>query len=66
MASISRSGNVKTGPATIDRLSFLGPPPLVCGEDADAYDKLFASVYGAVKPTDVIENFWVHDIVDLV
>src|SRR4051812_8149885 len=44
----------------------LGPPALIQGEDQSAYDCLLAQVTSAVQPTDVIEEFWVRDVVDLV
>jgi hypothetical protein len=47
------------------RLSLFGPPPLLAGEDSKAYDDLLAQVSGAVKPADIIEEIFVHDIVDL-
>jgi hypothetical protein len=42
-----------------------GPPPLVGGEDAAAYEALLARVAGAVAPADVLEEMWVRDMVDL-
>jgi hypothetical protein len=36
------------------------------GEDPAAYDELLARVSGAVKPSDVLEEIWVRDVVDLV
>src|SRR6516162_4353675 len=46
--------------------NFFGPAPLLDGEDSAAYDELLARVSGAVKPTDILEEIWVRDIVDLV
>ena len=43
-----------------------GPPPLIEGEDAAAYDELLTRVSAAVKPADILEDIWVRDIVDLV
>src|SRR3954447_10584571 len=40
-------------------------PPLLPGEDPDAYDRLLTGVGVAVAPKDVIEWLWVKDIVDL-
>src|SRR5262245_32663466 len=48
------------------RLAWLGPPPLLEGEDAAAYDDLLRRISGAVKPSDIFEEIWVQDIVDLV
>src|SRR5262245_42098698 len=45
--------------------NFFGPPPLLDGEDPAAYDDLLARVSGAVKPSDILEEIWVRDIVDL-
>ena len=42
-----------------------GPPPLLEGEDATAYDDLLARVSTAVKPTNIIEDIWVREVVDL-
>lgn len=47
------------------RLSFFGPPALLEGENAVAYDELLAQVSGAVNPGDIFEEIWVRDIVDL-
>jgi hypothetical protein len=48
------------------RLGWLGAPPLLEGEDAAAYDELLGRISGGVKPSDIFEEFWVQDIVDLV
>ncbi|HZM89989.1 MAG TPA: hypothetical protein VFF31_25945 [Blastocatellia bacterium] len=40
------------------------PPPLLEGEDPKAYDDLLASVTGAVKPSDAIEEILANDVVD--
>jgi hypothetical protein len=45
--------------------ALLGRPPLVRGEDEGTYAELLARVQAAVEPKDVIEEFWVRDIVDL-
>jgi hypothetical protein len=47
-------------------LAFLGPPPLVEGEQGAAYDELFARVSGALQPKDILEEIWIRDVVDLV
>jgi hypothetical protein len=47
------------------RLDLFGPPPLLEGEDAAAYDELLLRVSAAVKPVDILEDIWVRDIVDL-
>ena len=47
-------------------LEIFGPPPLLDGESQEVYDALLARVTGTVNPKDIIEEIWVHDIVDLV
>jgi hypothetical protein len=59
-----------TSPASLPeragRLALFGPPPLLEGEDTAAYDELLVRISGAVKPTDIFEEIWIRDIVDLV
>jgi hypothetical protein len=50
---------------TLSCLSIFGPPPLFKGEDAAAYDELLARVSGNLKPSDIFEEIWVREIVDL-
>jgi hypothetical protein len=61
------SQEVATAPEaqTPSRISLFGPPPLIEGEDAAAYDELHARVSSAVRPTDFIEEMFVRDIVDI-
>jgi hypothetical protein len=47
-------------------LPIFGPPPLLKGEDAAAYDDLLARVSGNLKPSDTFEEIWVREIVDLI
>ena len=54
-------GTIATG-----HLEIFGPPPLLDGESQEVYDTLLARVTGAVSPKDIIEEIWVHDIVNLV
>jgi hypothetical protein len=42
-----------------------GAPVLLEGEDGALYNKLLTQVTAAVAPTDVIEEFWVRDVVEL-
>ena len=48
-----------------DRLAIFGPPLLVEGEDAAAYDELLGRVCAAVKPVDVIDEMFVQDVASL-
>ena len=42
-----------------------GPPPLIAGEKAPAYEEMLARVADAVKASDMLEHMWVRDVVDL-
>lgn len=46
--------------------SLFTKPPLIPGEDEQAYDELLSLVTTAIKPNDPIEELWVKDVVDLV
>ena len=54
------------GSIAASHLEIFGPPPLLDGESQEVYDALLARVTGTVNPKDIIEEIWVHDIVDLV
>jgi hypothetical protein len=62
--------NLATPPVSVGqsptKWNFFGPPPLFEGEDSAAYDELLARVSSVVKPSDVLEEIWVRDVVDLV
>jgi hypothetical protein len=47
------------------KCNFFGPAPLLIDEDPAAYNELLARVSGAVKPSDILEEIWVRDVVDL-
>ena len=49
----------------LTRGSIFGPAPILEGENAAAYDELLAQVSSALKPSDIIEEIWVRDVVDL-
>lgn len=61
----NESAVVKSKSYASNRISIFGPPPLLEGEDENAYNELLAHVSGAVKPGDIIEEIWIRDIVDL-
>jgi hypothetical protein len=69
VAFISRKSESKTEivavPGQVQRLAVFGPPLLLEGEDAAAYDELLARVCTAVKPVDVIDEMLVAEIVAL-
>src|SRR5215831_9599315 len=52
-------------PGQVQRLLVFGPPLLLEGEDAAAYDQLLARFCAAVKPVDVIDEMLTADIVAL-
>jgi hypothetical protein len=54
------------GTIAAGHLELFGPPPLLDGESQEVYDTLLPRVTGTVNPKDIIEEIWVHDIVDLV
>jgi hypothetical protein len=47
------------------RLSLFGPPLVLEGEDAAAYDELLGRICAAVKPVDVIDEMLIADIAAL-
>jgi hypothetical protein len=49
----------------ISRSDLFGPPPVLDGEHAAAYDELLARISAAVRPIDVIDRIFVNDIVCL-
>jgi hypothetical protein len=52
-------------PKRAQRLALFGPPILLEGEDAAAYDQLLARIFAAVKPVDVIDEMFIADVVSL-
>ena len=69
VAFMSRKSETKTEiaavPGQVQRLAVFGPPLLLEGEDAAAYDELLARVCAAVKPADIIDEMFIADIVAL-
>ena len=55
----------RSAPKALVRRDLFGPPPILEGEDADAYNEILDRVFGAVGPTDFVEEIWVHDLVDV-
>src|SRR6516165_9142667 len=49
----------------IASLNLFGPPQLIDGEDGEAYQELHERISLGVKPTDIFEEIWVRDFVDL-
>jgi hypothetical protein len=68
MSNANRKTKSKTKamiPATLQRPGLFGRPPLLEGEDAAAYDELFAGIRAAVKPVDTVDEMLVADVVAL-
>ena len=65
MAFVSRTNKSKTeiGAPKVrgraQRLALFGPPILLEGEDAAAYDQLLAHIFAAVEPVDVIDEMFI-------
>ena len=57
--------NRQSASKVFGRSHLFGPPPILEGEDAKAYDEILDRVFGAVGPTDFIEEIWVRDLVDV-
>jgi hypothetical protein len=51
--------------AKVQRLTLFGPPQLLEGEDAAAYDELLNRVGAAIKPVDIIDEMFIDDVVSL-
>jgi hypothetical protein len=51
--------------ASAARLARFGEPQLLAGEDAAAYDQLFAHICAAVNPVDIIDEMFIADVVSL-
>jgi hypothetical protein len=55
----------KSRPDYGEHPALFGPPPLFDGEDTKIYDQLLTQVSATVMPTDIFEEIWVRDFVDL-
>ncbi len=70
MAFVSRKNESKTEIAApsvskAERSALFGPPLLLEGEDAAAYDQLLARICEVVKPEDVFDEMFIADVVYL-
>jgi hypothetical protein len=62
--SKSNTGIAATSsPGWAQRLALFGPPLLIAGEDAAAYDQLLARICAAVRPVDIIDEMFIADVV---
>ena len=48
-----------------EALAWMGPPPLVPGEDPARHQHVLTLVADAMKPIDILDWFWVRDVTDL-
>jgi hypothetical protein len=55
----------KSTSKAFSRRSLFGPPPVLAGEDAAAYDELLGGVCAAIKPVDIIDEMFIADVVSL-
>jgi hypothetical protein len=54
----------KESPIPADILLMFGEPPIMAGEDRDAYSEILVRFAEFVKPADTAEWFWIKDVVD--
>jgi hypothetical protein len=52
-------------PGQVQRLAVFGPPLLLEGEDATAYDELLGRICAAVRSADVIDEMFIADVASL-
>ena len=62
---VDKSKSITLASSPIQRLALFGPPLLLEGEDAAAYDVLLTRVCAAVKPVDIIDEIFINDVVVL-
>ena len=65
-SNLRKSTALAIGTPSSGDVDFFGPARLIPGEDPEAYKALQTRVAAAVAPTDVLEEIWVRDVVDLV
>jgi hypothetical protein len=59
--------DLPTGSAPLSRetVALAAAPPLIQGESSAGYDQLLARICETLQPSDVLEQIWMRDIVDL-
>jgi hypothetical protein len=67
VAFVSRKSKSKTKIAvpSVSGQALFGPPLLLEGEDAAAYDEFLARIRAAVDPVDIIDDMFIADVVSL-
>lgn len=63
--SVESRSQAASKPKAGQRKSIFGPAPIIQGEDIKLYEDLLEEVRDYVNPKDVIEEIFVHDVVDL-
>ncbi len=63
-SNMSDNGTTSCQPIVL-AADLLGPPPVIAGEDADEFAELLERVRDRVKPSGIIEEIWVRDVLDL-
>jgi len=48
-----------------DLKALLGPPPLLDGEDASAFDAYYEEIRSTVAPRDYLGEIWVREVGDI-
>src|SRR4051794_29563425 len=59
--SLTNPTNSAQGPT--GRMALFGPPLLIEGEDAAAYDQVLARICAAVHPVDIIDEMFIATVV---
>jgi hypothetical protein len=66
MTAVTRKNDPRANPLTLLQWpNYLGAPPLLKGEDTAAYGQLRDQVFAALKPWDIVEQFFVWDYINL-
>jgi hypothetical protein len=60
---MSKYSNPRVKP--LPRASLFGPPPILPGENAKAYEEMLDRVVNAIGPRDFIEEIWARDLADV-
>ena len=47
------------------RTSLFGPPPILPGENPEAYEEIINRITATIEPRDFIEEIWCRDLADV-
>jgi hypothetical protein len=56
---------LRSAPLACESVALAAAPPLIQGESSAGYDELLARICETLQPSDVLEQIWMRDIVDL-